>query len=163
MTVRVLAVCAGNICRSPAAEAAILEAADRVGVDIEVDSAGTGSWHVGDPPHPQSVEAGARVGLTVTGRARLINRADFDRFDVIVVMDRANLRDVLALAPSLEDRAKVRLFRTYDPSTDDDEVPDPYGGSDAGYDRTISQVRAAAAGLIGSLTSVGVEDPVTLE
>lgn len=163
MTVRVLAVCAGNICRSPAAEAAILEAADRVGVDVEVDSAGTGSWHVGDPPHPQSVEAGARVGLTVTGRARLINRADFDRFDVIVVMDRANLRDVLALAPSLEDRAKVRLFRTYDPSTDDDEVPDPYGGPDAGYDQTISQVRAAAAGLIGSLTSVGVEDPVTLE
>jgi protein-tyrosine phosphatase len=159
---RILAVCAGNICRSPAAEAAIKRAAHDAGIDVEVDSAGTGSWHIGNPPHPQSVAAGARAGLQIDGRARRINRADFDRFDIIVVMDRANLRDVLELAPDLEDRAKVRLFRTFDPDTESDEVPDPYGGPDEGYDRTVAQVIAAAAGLIRSLESAG-EDPIPLE
>lgn len=163
MTVRILTVCAGNICRSPAAEAAIQEAADRVGLDVEVDSAGTGAWHVGDPPHPQSVAAGARVGLEITGRARRINRSDFDRFDMIVVMDRSNLRDVLEIAPNLEAKARVRLFRTFDPDTDEDEVPDPYGGPDEGYDRTITLVRSAASGLVATLSSSRVEDSVTLE
>jgi protein-tyrosine phosphatase len=163
LTTRVLAVCAGNICRSPAAEAAIRKAADEAGIDIEVDSAGTGSWHVGDPPHPQSVAAGARAGLDVVGRARRINKSDFDRFDVIVVMDRSNLRDVMTLAPSLEDRAKVRLFRTFDPATDDDEVPDPYGGPDEGYDATLEQVRAAAMGLVDTIASTGVKDSVPQE
>ncbi len=157
MTTRILAVCAGNICRSPAAEAAIVAAAAEAGVDVVVDSAGTGSWSIGSPPHPQAVAAGARVGLTIDGRARRINSLDFDRFDVIVVMDRANLRDVLAMAPDLEHRAKVRLFRTFDPETGSEEVPDPYGGPDEGYDATIAQVRAAAAGLVASLASGSVE------
>lgn len=163
MTTRILAVCAGNICRSPAAEAAINDAADKAGLDVEVDSAGTGSWSIGDPPHPQSVAAGERAGLEIKGRARKINSADFDRFDVIVVMDRANLRDVLEMAPSLEDRAKVRLFRTFDPHTTSEEVPDPYGGPDEGYDATIEQVTAAARGLVDSLLSGSVEDSVALE
>jgi len=163
LTTRILAVCAGNICRSPAAAAAIRAAADRAGVDVEVDSAGTGSWSIGRPPHPQSVAAGARAGLNISGRARKINSADFDRFDVIVVMDRANLRDVIDLAPSLADRAKVRLFRTYDPMTHSDEVPDPYGGPDEGYDATIGQVTAAATGLVNVLKSGGVQDSVSLE
>ena len=163
MTTRILAVCAGNICRSPAAEAAIAVAAAEAGVEVTVDSAGTGAWSVGNPPHPQSVAAGARAGLTIEGRARRINSADFDRFDVIVVMDRANLRDVLAMAPDLEHRAKVRLFRTFDPDTDADEVPDPYGGPDEGYDATISQVKAAAAGLMASLGSGGVEQAICPE
>jgi len=163
LTTRILAVCAGNICRSPAAAAAIRAAADRAGVDVEVDSAGTGSWSIGRPPHPQSVAAGARAGLDISGRARKINSADFDRFDVIVVMDRANLRDVIDLAPSLADRAKVRLFRTYDPVTHSDEVPDPYGGPDEGYDATIGQVTAAATGLVNVLKSGGVQDSVSLE
>lgn len=163
MKTRILAVCAGNICRSPAAEAAILAAANHAGLAVEVDSAGTGSWHLGHPPHPQSVAAGARAGLDVKGRARRINSSDFNRFDIIVVMDRANLRDVIELAPGLEDRAKVRLFRTFDPSTDHDEVPDPYGGPDEGYDTTIEQVTAAARGLVATLNSSGTQDPVALE
>jgi protein-tyrosine phosphatase len=72
-------------------------------------------------------------------------------------MDRANLRDVLAMAPDLEHRAKVRLFRTFDPETGSEEVPDPYGGPDEGYDATIAQVRAAAVGLVASLASGAVE------
>ena len=121
---------------------------------IEVESAGTGSWHVGDPPHHQIVEAGKRHGLEVTGRARRFGESDFDRFDVILVMDRSNQRDVLELAPSLEAKAKVRLFRTYDPGSEEDEVPDPYGGPDSGYDRTVEIVSRAARGFVDSLASI---------
>lgn len=149
---RILAVCAGNICRSPAAESAIREAAATAGLDLEVDSAGTGSWHVGQPPHPESVAAGSRAGLVIDGKARRVNVADFDRFDIIVAMDRSNLKDLMALAPSKEARAKLRLFRTYDPSTMSDEVPDPWGGPTAGYEETIRIVRAAAQGLIDQVT-----------
>lgn len=138
-------------------------AAGSAGLDVEVDSAGTGSWSIGDPPHPQTVAAGARAGLEIDGRARKMNSADFDRFDIIVVMDRANLRDVLEMAPSLEDRAKVRLFRTYDPHTTSEEVPDPYGGPDEGYTATVEQVTAAARGLVDSLVSGGVENSIAVE
>jgi protein-tyrosine phosphatase len=149
--VKVLAVCAGNICRSPAAEAAIREAAAEAGLDIEVDSAGTGSWHIGQPPHPEGVAAGARAGLHIEGRARKVTTADFDRFDIILAMDRANLRDLFDLAPAKEAQARTRLYRTYDPSAESDEVPDPWGGPEAGYDETIRIVRAAAGGFIAEI------------
>ena len=148
---RILAVCAGNICRSPAAEAAIREAATAAGVEVETDSAGTGSWHIGQPPHPESVAAGERAGLPVVGRARKVTTADFDRFDIILAMDRANLRDLHAMAPSREAQARTRLFRTYDPGATSDEVPDPWGGPEAGYDETIRIVRSAAIGLVSEL------------
>lgn len=148
---RILAVCAGNICRSPAAEAAIVEAAGEAGLEVEVDSAGTGSWHIGQPPHPESVAAGARAGLLVDGRARKVIAADFDRFDIIVAMDRANLKDLIALAPSKEAQAKLRLFRTYDPEAASAEVPDPWGGPAAGYEETVRIVRAAAKGLVAEV------------
>lgn len=160
---RVLAVCAGNICRSPAAEAAIRASAAQRGIEVEVDSAGTGSWNIGERPNPQAVASGARLGLAIEGRARRFIAADYDRFDAIVVMDRSNLRDVLALAPSLEARARVRLFRTYDPDSEGDEIADPYGRSDDVFDETMLQIVRSATGFIDSLISVGVENPVTLE
>ena len=144
----ILAVCAGNICRSPAAEAAIREAATEAGLEFVVDSAGTGSWHIGQPPHPEGIAAGARAGLVIGGRARKVTATDFDRFNIILAMDRANLRDLQALAPSLEAQARARLFRTYDPTAESDEVPDPWGGPEAGYDETVRIVRAAARGLV---------------
>ena len=150
---RILAVCAANTCRSPAAEAAIREAALGAGFDVEVDSAGTGSWHIGEPPHPEAVAAGAKAGLMIEGRARKVTVADFGRFDIILAMDRSNLKDLLALAPSTESKAKVRLFRTYDPGNAGDEIPDPWGGPTEGYDETIRMVRAAAAGLITEIAS----------
>ena len=151
MTLSILAVCAGNICRSPTAIAAIeVEAAD-AGLDLELDSAGTGAWNVGEPPSAPAVQAGVRAGLVVSGRARRVNTADFDRFDVIVAMDRANLRDLQALAPNLEARAKVRLFRTYDLTSEEDEIPDPFGGTDADYDRAVTQIKASAKGLVTAL------------
>jgi protein-tyrosine phosphatase len=149
---KILIVCSGNICRSPAAEAAIRKAAAGVGIDVEVDSAGTGSWNVGEPPHPESVAAGARFGLEITGRARKFNPIDFDRYDMILVMDKSNLSDLVDLSPTKEAQAKIRLFRTFDPDTDESEVPDPWGGPAEGYDETIRIVTAAAEGLVDTLT-----------
>ncbi|HEY4584561.1 MAG TPA: low molecular weight protein-tyrosine-phosphatase [Acidimicrobiia bacterium] len=148
---RILTVCLGNICRSPAAAAAIKEAAVDAGYEVEVDSAGTGSWHIGQPPHPESVAAAARVGLRVDGRARRVTPSDFDRFDVILAMDRSNLRELTAMAPNKSSQAKLRLFRTYDPDSDEDEIPDPWGGPTEGYEETIRIVRAAARGLVEDL------------
>ena len=144
----VLAVCLGNICRSPAAEAAIIEATAAAGVDIEVDSAGTGAYHVGERPDRRMREAGSDVGLHINGSARQFEPADFDRFDLIVVMDRSNLRDVLGQAPDEDAAARVRLFRSFDPDADDLEVPDPYYGGPDGFRDVIAMVRRAAAGLV---------------
>lgn len=148
---RILTVCLGNICRSPAAAAAIKEAAVGAGFEVEVDSAGTGSWHIGQPPHPEAVAAAARVGLRVDGRARRVTPADFDRFDVILAMDRSNLRELTTMAPNKASQAKLRLFRTYDPDSDEDEIPDPWGGPTEGYEETVRIVRAAARGLVEDL------------
>lgn len=148
---KILTVCLGNICRSPAAAAAIRRAAEEAGIDVEVDSAGTGSWHIGQPPHHESMAAGARVGLDVTGRARKFIPSDFDRYDMILVMDQSNLDDVAAMAPNKASMAKVRLFRTFDPDTEETEVPDPWGGPTEGYDEMVEMVVAAAEGLVETL------------
>lgn len=151
MLMRVLAVCLGNICRSPAAEAAIAEAASRAGVDIEVDSAGTGAYHIGEPPDERMRRAAIEAGLSISGRARQFEPADFDRFELIVVMDSTNLRDVLAQAPDEEAAERVRLFRSFDPEADDLDVPDPYYGGADGFRRVVDMVRSAAAGLIADV------------
>jgi protein-tyrosine phosphatase len=148
--VRILAVCLGNICRSPTAEAAIREAALRAGVAVEVEPAGTGPWHVGEPADPRMREAAATVGLTIDGTARQVNEADFEDFDLIVAMDSRNHADLVSVAPpGAIDR--IRLFRTFDPDATDLDVPDPYYGGDQGFIDVVEMVRAAAAGLIGSL------------
>src|SRR5690606_41641130 len=98
---RCLYVCWGNSCRSPAADAARRAALAEAGLadSVEVDSAGTGDWHIGEPPDPRMVAAAAEAGLTLRGRARLVTREDFETADLILVMDRANLADVRSLAP----------------------------------------------------------------
>ncbi len=164
MSLSILAVCAGNICRSPAAEAAIQARAAEAGLDVLVDSAGTGTWNIGESPAPESIAAAKRKGLDVTGRARRVNSADFARFDMILAMDRSNLRDLRAMAPNLEAQAKLRLFRTYDASSEEEEIPDPFGGSDGDYDRALDHIMASAAGLDSELTaSRVVEDAIPLE
>ena len=150
---KILTVCLGNICRSPAAEAAIKAAAKEAGLEVEVDSAGTGSWHIGQPPHPDAVAAGARAGLAIEGRARKVIAADFDRFDIILAMDKSNLRELQAMAPSAAAKAKIRLFRTYDPGSDLEEIPDPWGGEPGDYEEAVEMVKAAAAGLVATLST----------
>lgn len=148
--VRILAVCLGNICRSPTAEAAIREAAERRRVAVEVDSAGTGAWHVGEPPDARMRRAAAGLGLTLEGAARQIRSSDFLGFDVIVAMDRRNHRELLGMAPP-ETHDRIKMFRSFDPEAADLDVPDPYYGGDQGFVDVVRMVRAAADGLIESL------------
>lgn len=148
---RILLVCLGNICRSPTAEAAVREAAGDAGVDVEVESAGTGSWHVGDPPDPRMAAAARRVGMALDGRARRVTADDFDRFDLVVAMDRENHAELLRLAPDDHARAKIRLFREFEDGAADPDVPDPYYGGPDGFDRVVAIVRRAAAGLVAAV------------
>ena len=128
---RMLFVCLGNICRSPTAEGVMRHLVEEAGVAdaFVLDSAGTGGWHVGDPPDPRSREAARRRGIVVAGAARQVSAADFHDFDLILAMDRANLRDLRAAAPP-DGTAEVRLLREYDENSvggGDLDVPDPYG------------------------------------
>ena len=137
---RYLVVCLGNICRSPIGEGWIRRVAMVRGLRVKVDSAGTSGYHVGDPPDRRSVDTMRAIDIDISGqRSRKFVRADFQKFDRILVMDRANLSDVLALARSEDEREKVALF---DPSGA--EVPDPYYGGEDGFALVREQVREAA-------------------
>ena len=150
---RVLLVCLGNICRSPTAEAAVREALAEAGLEdrVAVDSAGTGSWHIGNPPDPRMREAAAADGLHLEGAARQVTVDDFAHFDLLLAMDRSNAHDLLELAPDEQARAKIRLFREFDPDAVGDEVPDPYYGGEEGFRRVVEICRAGAAGLVAHL------------
>jgi protein-tyrosine phosphatase len=150
-TPRVLMVCLGNICRSPTAEAALREAADREGVALEVESAGTASWHVGSDPDPRTVAAGRELGLRVSGQGRQATAADFGEFDLLVAMDASNLRDLQELAPSPQAAARIRLFRDYEPGAEGRDVPDPYSGGADGFLEVVGMARRAADGLLARL------------
>lgn len=146
---RILFVCLGNICRSPTAAGVMRHLVHEHGLDgeIEIDSAGTGGWHVGSPPDERATEAAARHGIELTGRARRFDpEHDFERFDLILAMDAENLRDLLALAPDEEARAKVRMFR---PGGLD--VPDPYYGGEDGFEEVLELVDEAARELLQEL------------
>jgi protein-tyrosine phosphatase len=151
--VRLLFVCLGNICRSPTAEGVMrwLVAEEGLEDEIEMDSAGTGSWHVGSGPDTRATAAAGGRGVVLEGRARQVRREDFEEFDLILAMDTANLRDLLALAPAAEGRAKVRLLREFDPAAaaaGELDVPDPYYGAEDGFGEVFELVEAACRGLL---------------
>lgn len=140
---RILIVCLGNICRSPTAEAVLRDLARAEGPGIEVDSAGTGDWHVGNPPHPPAIRAAAARGYDMQAlRARQVRAEDFHAFDLILAMDRANLRDLGALRPA-DAPADLRLF------LGDDEVPDPYFTGD--FDGALDLIEAGARACLAHL------------
>lgn len=157
---RVLFVCLGNICRSPAAEAAFLHLAAEAGVggQFAVDSAGTGAWHVGEPADPRMREAGRRRGLAVTSVARRVTRQDFDTFDHILAMDSENLAALRGLAPK-DHRAKVCLFRDLDPDAPGADVPDPYYGGPDGFDDVLDIVTRTGRAWLAELTRPSPEAP----
>ena len=141
--VRVLFVCLGNICRSPVAEGLFQDkvVAAGLGGKVEVDSAGTGSWHVGAPPDRRMTETAAQRGTDLSRlRARQLTAADLDGFDHVFVMDKDNLHDALALDPEGDHGTRVRLFREFDPQPGDYQVPDPYYGGPEGFDRVYDMV-----------------------
>jgi protein-tyrosine phosphatase len=149
----VLFVCLGNICRSPTAEGVFRRLANsaKPPFDVEIDSAGTGDYHIGSPPDPRSQSAALRRGIDLSGlRARQVTAQDFDRFDLILAMDRANLRALRVLRPP-DSRARVELFLTYAGDIDDLDVPDPYFGGAAGFERVLDLLARAASGLLAAL------------
>src|SRR5438093_5959558 len=111
--IRVCFVCLGNICRSPTAEAVMRQLVEQAGLsgEVEVDSAGTGAWHEGEPPDPRSTAAGRRRGFALGGRARQFVTEDWKRFDYVLAMDRSNYEDLTAMLPSRALAGKLRLFR----------------------------------------------------
>ncbi|PRD53931.1 low molecular weight protein-tyrosine-phosphatase [Sphingobacterium gobiense] len=118
---KILMVCLGNICRSPLAHGIMQHLVEQEGLDWEIDSAGTGDWHVGQQPDRRSIAVATKYGVDITKqRAQCFQPDFFERYDYIYVMDNNNFRDVMALARSEEDIAKVRMFLSQD------IVPDPY-------------------------------------
>lgn len=148
MTHRILFVCLGNICRSPTAEAVTRAKARARGIEIEIDSAGTGDWHVGKPPYgPMQTAARARGYDLSTLRARQVERADAQRFDLIIAMDDENRADLEMLG------APIRLFTEYAPGSGATAVPDPYFTRD--FDGALALIEACADGLLSELERTG--------
>lgn len=157
--VRLLFVCLGNICRSPTAEGVMRALIEREGLDgsIQVESAGTGGWHVGSQPDRRASQAASARGIALEGTARQVRPDDFYDFDVLVAMDRENLSELRRLAPGEAEREKVRLLREFDPAgaavlpgqaAEQLDVPDPYYGGPGGFDEVFDLVQAACDGLL---------------
>ena len=150
---KLLFVCMGNICRSPTAEGVMRSLLREQGLEdeIEIDSAGTGGWHVGDPPDTRATAAARRRGIVLDGAARQVRLSDFEDYDLLLAADRENLAHLRAIAPSEDARAKVRLLREFDPRSDgapDLDVPDPYYGGPDGFEDVLDLVEAACRGLL---------------
>jgi protein-tyrosine phosphatase len=163
--VRVLFVCLGNICRSPTAEGVMRSLVEQASLQdsIELDSAGTGSWHVGEPPDERATKTAHARGIVLEGAARQFRQEDFEDFDLILAMDSSNLADLRRLAPGEPARSRVRLLREFDPASADWDpahpahpldVPDPYYGGPRGFEDVLDIVQAACAGLLEEIRSL---------
>jgi len=154
--ISVLFVCLGNICRSPLAEGVFAALLDEEGIGerFTVDSAGTGSWHVGDPADPRSAAVARAHGIELVGRARRVTPTDLEEFDWVIAMDGSNLRSLEAMTGPAT-RAKLSLLREFDDEADDEDVPDPYYGGPSGFDVVYDIVDRSCRNLLGQLLSEG--------
>ena len=151
---RLLFVCLGNICRSPLAQGVFAHVAKQAGHGERfiVDSAGTGAWHIGNPPDPRAQTAAAARGIDVSAqRARRVRREDFSQFDLLLAMDAANRAALLALSPE-KCTHKVRLFLDDLPKPGGREVPDPYYGGAEGFEQVLDLIEAGSRALLARLT-----------
>jgi protein-tyrosine phosphatase len=151
----------GNICRSPTAEGVMRQVLREAGLEsrVEIDSAGTGGWHVGEGPDRRAWAAAQRRGIELDGTARQITRSDLDAFDLVLAADADNRRDLLRLAgEDPERRAKIRLLREFDSASAQSgelDVPDPYYGGGDGFEHVLDVVDAACRGLLNDLQASG--------
>lgn len=155
---RILVVCAGNICRSPTAEAVLRQrlAGSPLAGRVEVDSAGYGAWHAGQPPDPRAVEAWERAGYRLERVARRMTPEDFARFDLVLAVDDEVYDEVLGIADGPEERAKVAMLRSFDPAAPPGaSVPDPYYGGRRGFVEVLTIIESAVDGLLAHLEQAG--------
>ncbi|MBD1924448.1 low molecular weight phosphotyrosine protein phosphatase [Microcoleus sp. FACHB-831] len=150
MPYKLLFVCLGNICRSPAAENIMNHLIEQVnlGSSIICDSAGTAGYHMGCSPDSRMAAAAMSRGIALQGRARQFNKADFEEFDLILAMDKANYRDILSLDPTGKYRDNVRLMCEFCTRHTAKEVPDPYYGGPEGFNHVIDLLTDACEGLL---------------
>jgi protein-tyrosine phosphatase len=143
----VLFVCLGNICRSPLAEAAFRREAERLGLEVEIDSAGTGDWHIGYPPDPRAAAVAARNGVDISHlRARRVTSEDFRRFDHIIALDAKNLADLRRMRPS-DGKAELSLLLDHVDGREGEAVADPYYGEETHFDAAWADITAGAEAL----------------
>ena len=141
---KILMVCLGNICRSPLAEGILQAKVNNKGLDIKVESAGTGGWHVGQGPDHRAVAIANKYGVDISQQqARQFSSTDFEDFDIIYAMDGSNLSDIVSLANSNKDIEKVRLILNEINPEDNTPVPDPYYGGDDGFEKVYQLLDAA--------------------
>ncbi|MET7639307.1 low molecular weight protein-tyrosine-phosphatase [Streptomyces sp. NPDC005438] len=147
---RVCFVCTGNICRSPMAEAVFRSHAREAGVEVDVSSAGTGGWHVGEDADPRTLAVLESSGYSLDHQARQFGADWFQDHDLVVALDLGHLRELRRMAPTPADAERVRLLREFEaaPSEDDCEVPDPYYGGQEGFEECLAMIEGAVPGLL---------------
>jgi protein-tyrosine phosphatase len=141
----ILFVCTGNICRSPTAEAVLRDLSAKAGLELHIESAGLGDWHVGQPPDERSQHHARKRGYDLSAqRARQVTAGDFERFDMILAMDRGHLQMLRKLAPARH-HARIRLF------VEGRDVPDPYSGGPDGFEHVLDLVETRCRALLEEL------------
>ena len=154
MKIGILFVCMGNICRSPMAEGVFRQRASEIGLldRLDIDSAGTHAYHVGEPPDDRAQVAAARRGIDISAlRGRRASSVDIQRFDYVLAMDSDNLAVLREICPAGHEH-KVRLFMEFAPERTEREVPDPYFGTHSGFDRVLDMIEEATAGLLADVS-----------
>ncbi|MEM6803898.1 MAG: low molecular weight protein-tyrosine-phosphatase [Bacteroidota bacterium] len=149
--VKVLFVCLGNICRSPMAEGLFLKQVKEAGLSdkIEIDSCGTGAWHVGDKADPRMRETASRHGINLLSRARKVEITDFREFDYIIPMDNSNLMNLQRMATHVPDiKAAIIKMRYFDEGNENADVPDPYYGGEQGFEDVFQMLDRSCAALL---------------
>ena len=151
---KILMVCLGNICRSPLAHGILEDKITKYNLNSQVDSAGTGSWHTGDPPDPRSVEIALNHGIDISQqRARQFNIDDFDKFDLIYVMDTSNFQNIKSMTLDAKKTSKVKLILNEVHTAENRSVPDPYYGGESGFEKVYQMLDQACDHIIEKIRS----------
>lgn len=150
---KILFVCLGNVCRSPAAEGIMKKLVEEEGLanNIEIDSAGTAGYHRGELPDPRMRQHGARRGYNLNSRSRKFQQNDFDDFDLIVAMDDNNYHDILTMSPSLESETKVHRMVEYSTKYNYDHIPDPYYSGADGFELVLDLLEDSCTTLLANI------------